>query len=135
MTNYDRVRQMGKEQFADELLDLFAAFYDVEWSKESIMDWLDSKIEVRCRKCSNYRDEWCDKIHDSPHPDIDRDCQHFRVKTNFDKIRDLSEKEFADWFMRHLSTAEWCKVEELGTCCDDFPCEECMIKWLKSGCD
>jgi hypothetical protein len=31
---------MSDEELADELFDLIAAFYDVEWSKEVLLDWL-----------------------------------------------------------------------------------------------
>lgn len=39
-TNADRIRAMTDEELADELLTAFAAFYDVEWSKEAVLDWL-----------------------------------------------------------------------------------------------
>jgi hypothetical protein len=39
-TNYDRIRAMTDEELADALLDMFAAFYDVEWSKEAVLEWL-----------------------------------------------------------------------------------------------
>ena len=32
---------------------------------------------VKCSYCEEYRNEWCEKIIDSPHPDILRDCQYF----------------------------------------------------------
>jgi len=40
ITNADRIRSMTDEELAGELLDLFAAFYEVEWSKEVLLDWL-----------------------------------------------------------------------------------------------
>ena len=46
ITNADRIRAMTDEELADELFDLFAAFYDVEWSKEVLLDWL--KQEAQC---------------------------------------------------------------------------------------
>ena len=39
-TNADRIRGMSDEELADELLSLFAAFYDIEWSLEAVLDWL-----------------------------------------------------------------------------------------------
>ena len=40
-TNADRSRAMtDDEELADELLTAFAAFYDVEWSREAVLDWL-----------------------------------------------------------------------------------------------
>lgn len=32
---------------------------------------------VKCSYCDEYRNEWCEKVTDSPHPDILRDCQYF----------------------------------------------------------
>ena len=40
LTNAERIRAMTDEELADELLTAFAAFYDVEWSKEAVLDWL-----------------------------------------------------------------------------------------------
>jgi hypothetical protein len=39
-TNADRIRAMTDEELAEAMLDCFAAFYDVEWSKQDILDWL-----------------------------------------------------------------------------------------------
>lgn len=33
--------------------------------------------DVKCSYCEEYRNEWCEKVTDSPHPDILRDCQYF----------------------------------------------------------
>lgn len=32
---------------------------------------------VKCLYCEEYRNEWCEKVIDSPYPDILRDCQYF----------------------------------------------------------
>jgi hypothetical protein len=45
ITNYDRLTAMSVEELAGELLDLFAAFYAVEWSKEVLLDWLKQEIK------------------------------------------------------------------------------------------
>lgn len=39
-TNAERIRAMTDEELAETMLDCFAAFYDVEWSKQDILDWL-----------------------------------------------------------------------------------------------
>ena len=44
ITNADRIRAMTDEELADELLTAFAAFYDVEWSKEAVLDWLKQEV-------------------------------------------------------------------------------------------
>ena len=51
---------------------------------------------VVCKKCNNLVNDWCEKVIDSPDQDMQRDCQHFREKTNAQKIRAMSDEELAD---------------------------------------
>ena len=44
-TYADKLRSMNDEALAAELLYLFAAFYDVEWSIENILDFLQQEVE------------------------------------------------------------------------------------------
>ena len=45
-TNADRFRAaMSDEALADEILELFAAFYEVEWSYETLLNWLKEEAE------------------------------------------------------------------------------------------
>lgn len=44
-TNADRIRAMTDEELAETMLDCFAAFYEVEWSKQDILDWLKEEAE------------------------------------------------------------------------------------------
>ena len=50
---------------------------------------------IKCRSCFFYRNEWCEKIVDSPDPEEVRDCAYFREMTNADKIRSMSDEELA----------------------------------------
>ena len=50
---------------------------------------------VVCKKCNNLVNDWCKKVIDSPDPDMKRDCQHFREKTNADRIRSMTDEELA----------------------------------------
>lgn len=50
---------------------------------------------VVCRKCNNLINGWCEKVIDSPDPDMARDCRHFWEKTNADRIRAMSDEELA----------------------------------------
>ena len=50
---------------------------------------------VVCKKCNNLVNDWCEKVIDSPDSDIQRDCPHFREKTNADRIRAMSDEELA----------------------------------------
>lgn len=51
---------------------------------------------VVCKKCNNLVNDWCEKVIDSPDPDMQRDCKHFREKTNAQKIRAMNDEELAD---------------------------------------
>lgn len=35
---------------------------------------------VKCADCAEYKNEWCDKVIDSPYPDMVRDCKHYRKR-------------------------------------------------------
>lgn len=39
---------------------------------------------VKCSDCDEYRNEWCEKVKDSPHPDLARDCQYWHERKNRD---------------------------------------------------
>ena len=53
---------------------------------------------VVCKKCNNLVNDWCEKVIDSPDPDMQRDCQHFCEKTNAQKIRSMTDDELNDLF-------------------------------------
>ena len=46
---------------------------------------------VVCKKCKNLVNDWCEKVIDSPDPDMQRYCQHFREKPK--KISLVSDGE------------------------------------------
>lgn len=48
---------------------------------------------IRCRNCKNLRNNWCEKVIDSPDPDVVRDCQYFATMTNADRIRAMANME------------------------------------------
>ena len=52
---------------------------------------------IKCRNCFFYRNEWCEKIVDSPDPEEARDCNYFRDMTNADRIRAMSDEELAEF--------------------------------------
>lgn len=93
---------------------------------------------MKCVNCVNYKDEWCEKVIDSPHPDIERDCYHFVSKTNADHIRAMDDEALAEL----LCTADWCEtcdqLKENGTCKameQDGPlskhCVSAGLRWLR----
>ena len=84
---------------------------------------------VVCKKCNNLVNDWCEKVIDSPDPDMQRDCQHFCEKTNAQKIRSMTDDELNDLFheiydagVDDASSYEW------GKRTNSF---EWTIAWLK----
>lgn len=63
---------------------------------------------VVCKKCNNLVNGWCEKVIDSPDPDMQRDCQHFCEKTNADRIRAMSDEERRKALIDYFS--EWAGV-------------------------
>ena len=57
---------------------------------------------IKCRNCFFYRNEWCEKIVDSPDPEEARDCNYFREMTNADRIRAMSDEELAVLIAREI---------------------------------
>ena len=53
---------------------------------------------VVCKKCNNLVNDWCEKVIDSPDPDMQRDCQYFCEKTNADRIRSMTDDELNELF-------------------------------------
>ena len=53
---------------------------------------------VVCKKCNNLVNDWCEKVIDSPDPDMQRDCRYFCEKTNEQKIRSMSDDELNELF-------------------------------------
>ena len=66
-------------------------------------------------------DEWRRK-----NPPIQR-----KPMTNADRIRQMSDKELAEWFDLHASEPLWCVLPE---CPDHEECVKCILDWLKSPC-
>ena len=70
---------------------------------------------IKCRSCFFYRNEWCEKIVDSPDPEKVRDCAYFREMTNADKIRSMSDEELAEFLIDladdgNLRIREWLQM-------------------------
>ena len=77
---------------------------------------------VVCKKCNKLVNGWCEKVIDSPDPDMQRDCRHFREKTNADRIRSMSDEELKK-FICSMFKCEFCDFE-LGERCG-------LLNWLQ----
>ena len=73
---------------------------------------------VQCRKCAFYIPEWCPKKRDSLDPDLVRDCDYYRVKTNYDRICGFNEEEMAGWMVAEQISAIFAFLNVLGN--EDF---------------
>ena len=82
---------------------------------------------VVCKKCNNLVNGWCGKVIDSPDPDMQRDCQHFREKTNADHIRSMSDEEMAETFIK--GDCIGCPI--LYECDPYGDCKPQILNWLK----
>ena len=70
---------------------------------------------IKCRSCFFYRNEWCEKIVDSPDPEEVRDCTYFREMTNADRIRAMTDEELAEFLWNfNLADVSTGKMGEFG---------------------
>ena len=91
---------------------------------------------VVCKKCNNLVNDWCEKVIDSPDPDMQRDCKHFREKTNADRIRAMSDEKlvvFLDGFSgRCLDCAEDAKNKNCPIYKEGHYCRpQDIMEWLQ----
>ena len=86
---------------------------------------------VVCKKCKNLVNDWCEKVIDSPDPDMQRDCRYFCEKTNAQKIRAMSDEELAEFIDR----CEMSDIDYAKTFCDlcngQYECAQCRLDWLR----
>lgn len=52
---------------------------------------------VKCSDCAEYKNEWCEKIIDSPHPDMLRDCQYWHERK--DMVEVIRCKDCKHWYL------------------------------------
>ena len=87
---------------------------------------------VVCKKCNNLVNGWCEKVIDSPDPDMQRDCRYFCEKTNADRIRAMSDEELAAWIAGMSTICECCaELNECGSPRGFNRCSHGVEDWLK----
>ena len=96
---------------------------------------------IKCRNCFFYRNEWCEKIVDSPDPEEVRDCAYFREMTNADKIRAMSDEELAVFIEKIVpmncdccAYMRPCRLEydeETVNYAEKYSCRDGIMQWLK----
>lgn len=60
---------------------------------------------IKCSDCAEYRNEWCEKIVDSPYPDMLRDCQYWHERK--DMVEVIRCKDCKHW--EKTWTNDWAK--------------------------
>lgn len=81
----------------------------------------------KCKNCNNLYNlsdkndvivgKWCPKINDSPHLDMERNCEHYKAMTNADRIRSMTDEELAEIFAQYNISLdkdgwlEWLRAE------------------------
>ena len=80
---------------------------------------------VVCKKCNNLVNGWCEKVIDSPDPDMQRDCHHFCEKTNADRIRAMSDEELANFLAYTWATSARAWQKDTGE----------TLHWLKQNAE
>lgn len=56
-----------------------------------------------CRNCVYYHHQWCGEVHDSPDPDMERNCRHYVVAKKYDRVKEFTIEELAD-FLNQVET-------------------------------
>lgn len=83
--------------------------------------------EIQCKRCFFFTPEWCPKKRDSLDPDLIRDCQYFRTKTNADHIRSMTDEELCKLLIKICHHPCIAKSGD----CGRVECKECWLDWLK----
>lgn len=93
---------------------------------------------MKCKNCKHYHHDWCEEVHDDPYPDIERNCKHYEVATNADRIRSMADEELA-WFIYTKTGCDHkCMHWKSKSCSDPNStkvCGEVWLEWLKQECD
>lgn len=84
---------------------------------------------VKCKNCKNFFRSskgvkpfyWCEKIVDSPHSEMERECSYYKPKTNADRIRSMTDEELARFLINFENTFG-----------EEYEGEVSCVDWLKS---
>lgn len=84
---------------------------------------------VKCADCDEYRNEWCEKVIDSPHPDLVRDCQYWHKRKDMVEVIRCKDCKYFEYdhpyiiqgvpVLGHEVCTAWgdgCKTSEDGYC-------------------
>lgn len=55
------------------------------------------------------------------------------ARTNADRIRQMTDEELAEWYMKSVTSASCFIAAKHGACVHpSSPCKDCIVEWLKS---
>ena len=90
---------------------------------------------IQCRKCANLVNNWCEEKANSPDPDLIRDCNHYKLLTYGERIRNMPFEDLAK-FLADLVNGG-CPPNRARICTHKgqthFRCDpkDCWLKWLQ----
>lgn len=89
---------------------------------------------MKCRNCKNLGKlvdengepyDWCEKVCDNTDIHAERNCKHYVVASNADRIRAMSDDEMAAKIVSFRCPLEWCFPE------GGENCKRCWLDWLR----
>ena len=81
--------------------------------------------DIQCKKCAHFTPEWCGFKMDSLDPDLMRDCEYYKVKTNADRIREMTDEELARFMSKVETNGRVFGLKGIAS----------WLKWLKQEAD
>lgn len=86
----------------------------------------------KCKYCVNYRNEWCEKVRDSPDPDLERKCYYYKTATNYDRLVSKTPEELARRIAARTACMDCILLEECNRRTGRRRCVDMWLDWLKS---
>lgn len=63
---------------------------------------------IKCADCDEYRNEWCEQVEDSPHPDLVRDCPYWHERKDLVEVVRCKDCVYRDGSIcRNNDTMPW----------------------------
>ena len=81
--------------------------------------------DIQCKKCAHFTPEWCEFKRDSLDPDLMRDCEYYKAKTNADRIRAMTDEELARFMSKVETNGRVFGLKGIAS----------WLKWLKQEAD
>ena len=81
--------------------------------------------DIQCKKCAHFTPEWCGFKMDSLDPDLMRDCEYYKVKTNANRIRVMTDEELARFMSKVETNGRVFGLKGIAS----------WLKWLKQEAD